>query len=175
MFKGKKLKVVKKNRNEISVDKFKKEQKEKEYGKKLVTANQKIGFVRNTVNGRYYFARCNMIADQLNAYSEKFSKLNDEQKNDSVKLREIEEETIKEKIDGNTKSYQYLLSEYGLMKVQAIESFRNAHFAKKELIEEHKLSSEEVDAFLDDYYNGKIIRDEYDERKPKSKAEFVNS
>lgn len=145
----KKLKVLKKNRNEIAVEKARKEHKEKQYGKKLVAAGQKMGYVRNMINGRYYFARCNIIAEQLNS------------------------EKIEEKLDGRTKTKEYMIAEYGVMKMQAIECFRNAHFAKKELRKEHNLTEEEIESFLDDYYNGKIIREEYEERKPKSKAEFV--
>ena len=53
---------------------------------------------------------------------------------------------------------------------------RNAHFAKQELFNDFKLKEEDISAIEIDYYDGKIIREEYDESYKKgNKAEFVDS
>lgn len=81
---------------------------------------------------------------------------------------------ILEKIDGAPKPKDLLRSEYGLMKMQAISSMRNAHFTKRDLMEDFKQTLEQIEALVDDYYNGKIVRDDYDESyRKKRKAEFV--
>lgn len=125
-------------------------QKEKEFGKARVNAMAKNDYIRNLLNGRYYIERCNMIAEQLN------------------------KKEVMEKIDGHTKSLEFLYTEYALMKYQAISSMRNAHFAKKEL-EKAGMTPEQIAALEDDYYNGKIIRESYDEDyDTRNKAQFVN-
>ena len=97
-------------------------------------------------------ARCNMIAVQ------------------------IQNKDIKEDIDGCLKSEEFLRAEYALQKMQAIMSMRNAHFAKQELFSDFKLKKEDILAIEKDYYDGKIIREAYDESYKKgNKAEFVNS
>lgn len=110
-------------------------------------------YIRHTVNGRYFLARVNMIADQIHS------------------------KEIKEKIDGCTKTEEYMRAEYGLQKMQAIMEMRNAHFAKKELKEDFKLNDEDIFAIEEDYYNGKIVREDYDEGydNKKKQAEFVKS
>lgn len=134
-------------------EKARRELKEKMYGHQLAMANKKRDYIKNILNGRYYLARCNMMAEQL-----------------------IPGAVIKEEIDGCPKTREYMLAEYGLMKMQGIESMRNAHFAKQDLSKEFKMTEEEIIALEDDYYNGKIIREDYDESyKRGNKAEFVNS
>lgn len=129
------------------------QRKEIAYGINLRLANKKNDYIKNLLNGRYYFARCNIIADQLNPKGK-----------------------IEEKLDGRIKTREYMLSEYALMKMQAIMGMRTAHFAKNDLIKDFKLSDQDVLAIEQDYYNGKIIRDYYDESyKQGNKAEFVNT
>lgn len=128
------------------------EKKEMAWGMQLRLANKKNDYTRNIINGRYYLARCNMIAVQ------------------------IQNEDIKEDIDGCLKSEEFLRAEYALQKMQAIMSMRNAHFAKEELFKDFNLVEEDIVALEEDYYNGKIVRESYDESYKKgNKAEFVNS
>ena len=62
------------------------------------------------------------------------------------------------------------------MKMQAIISLRNAHFAKQDLFNDFKLTEEDILDLESDYYDGKIVREDYDESYKKgNKAEFVNS
>jgi len=127
------------------------EKKEIAFGMQIQLVNKKNDYIRNLLNGRYFLARCNMIAEQLIA------------------------KEIKESIDGCPKTEDFLRSEYALQKMQAIMSMRNAHFAKKDLMNDFKLTEEAIAALEEDYYNGKIIREEYDESyKRKGKAEFIN-
>ena len=137
--------MVKKNKTE-------EEKKEIAHGMKLRLITKKNDYIKNLINGRYYLARCNMIAAQLQS------------------------KNIQESIDGCKKTDEYLRSEYALMKYQAISSMRNAHFAGRELIQDFKLTNNDLLDIEKDYYEGKIIREEYDEAyNGKGKAEFVNS
>lgn len=118
----------------------------------LKLAKAKNDYIKNIINGRYFLARCNMIAVQ------------------------IQTKNIKENIDGCLKSEEFLRAEYALQKMQAITSMRNAHFTKQELFDEFKLKEEDILAIEEDYYDGKIIREEYDESYKKgNKAEFIDS
>ncbi len=136
----------------VKKEKTKSEKKEIAFGMQLRLAAKKNDYIKNIINGRYFLARCNMIAVQ------------------------IQSKEIKEDIDGCLKSEEFLRAEYALQKMQAIMSMRNAHFAKKDLYEEFKLKEEDIQVIEADYYNGKIIREEYDESYKKgNKAEFVNS
>ncbi len=128
------------------------EKKEIAYGVQLRLANKKNEYIRNIINGRYYLARCNMIAEQLY------------------------KKDILEVIDGYTKTEEYFKAEYAMMKMQAIMSMRTAHFSKNDLIKDFNLTEEDILSLEEDYYNGKIIREDYDEGyKQRNKAEFVNS
>ncbi len=128
------------------------EKKEIAFGMQMRLSNKKNDYIRNIINGRYYLARCNMIAVQIQGGK------------------------IKETIDGCLKSEEYMRAEYALMKMQAIMGMRNAHFAKQELFKDFKLKEEDILTFEKDYYDGKIIREEYDESYKKgNKAEFVDS
>ena len=136
----------------VNKEKTENEKKEIAFGMQLRLANKKNDYIRNIINGRYYLARCNMIAVQ------------------------IQSKKIKEDIDGCLKSEEYLRAEYALEKMQAIMSMRNAHFSKQELFNDFKLKEEDILALEEDYYNGKIIREGYDESYKKgNKAEFVSS
>ena len=136
----------------VKKEKTKSEKKEIAFGMQLRLANKKSDYIRNIINGRYFLARCNMIAVQ------------------------IQSKDIKEDIDGCLKSEEFLRAEYALQKMQAIMSMRNAHFAKQELFSDFKLKEEDIQALEEDYYDGKIIREAYDESYKKgNKAEFVNS
>ena len=142
---------------EKKVDPKKKEKTEKEmkeiaFGVQLSLSSKKNDYIKNIINGRYFLARCNMIAVQ------------------------IQSKDIKEDIDGCLKSEEFLRAEYALQKMQAIMSMRNAHFAKQDLFKEFKLTEEDIQSIEVDYYDGKIIREAYDETYKKgNKAAFVNS
>ena len=130
MGKVKKPKTKKLNRNETAVNQMRIQKvKEVAFGKQIAVTNKKNDYIKNLINGRYYLARCNMLAVQ------------------------IQKGEIKESIDGCLKSEEYMRSEYALMKMQAITSMRSSHFAKKYLIEDFKLTFEEVEAieYLYDY------------------------
>ena len=142
------MKKKKKEQTEI-------EKKEISYGLKIQLAKMKNDYIRNLVNGRYFFARSNMIAEQINSGK------------------------IVEKIDGCIKSEEYIRAEYAHQKMQAIMSMRVAHFAKQDLMDKggsFKLTNEDIHAIEEDYYDGKIVRESYDESYKKGKkAEFVNT
>jgi len=141
-------KIKKETRDQKAVRKM----RENNYGLKIRFANKKNDYIKNIINGRYFLARCNMIAEQLLA------------------------KEIKEKIDGATKTEEYIRSEYALTKMQAIMSMRNAHFAKLDLMKDHGMTEKDILEIEEDYYNGKIIREDYDEGyKRRDKAEFVNT
>ena len=123
------------------------------HGMKMSLAKAKNDYIRHTINGRYFLARTNMVAEQ------------------------IQSGNIQEKIDGCPKTEEYMRAEYALQKMQAIMEMRNAHFAKKELKEDFKLNEDDLYLIEEDYYNGKIVRVEYDEGydSKKKQAEFVPS
>ncbi len=123
------------------------------HGMKMSLAKVKNDYIRHTVNGRYFLARTNMIAEQIHSGE------------------------IIEKIDGCPKTEEFMRAEYAHQKMQAIMEMRNAHFSKKELKEDFKLNDGDIYAIEEDYYNGKIIREEYDEgyNKKKEKAGAVES
>ena len=154
MGKNKKIKIKKETRDEAARRKLREkiEKKEVNFGMQMRLANQKSNYIRNIINGRYYLARCNMIAVQ------------------------IQTKKIRENIDGCLKSEEFLRAEYAMQKMQAIMSMRNAHFAKQDLINDFKLTKEDILALEEDYYDGKIIREAYDESYRKgNKAKFVDS
>lgn len=126
---------------------------ERPYHVKMQLVNEKLNYIRNLINGRYFLARYNMIANQLL------------------------DKNIQEKIDGFTKTEEYMTAEAALVKMQAMNSMRLAHFGKRDLIETFGLTNEEIVIFEDDYYNGKILREAYDEElnRPGKKAEFVKT
>ena len=133
------------------MEKTETEMKEIAFGMQMRMAGKKNDYIRNIINGRYFLARSNMIAVQI-------------QNND-----------IKENIDGCPKTFELMRTEYALQKMQAIMSMRNAHFAKKDLFEDG-FTEDDILAIEEDYYNGKIIREEYDETYKKgNKADFVKS
>ncbi len=127
------------------------ERKEIEFGIQRRLATDRNAYMVSLVNGRFFLARCNMIAQQL------------------------KDKKIEENVDGFLKTEEYMISEYAKTKLQAINCMRNAHFLKKDLMRDFKLTEEDIKEFEKDLYNGKIIREEYDTSlKKKSKAEFVN-
>ena len=110
----------------------------------------KNDYITNLINGRYFFARYNMLAEQIIA------------------------KKITEKIDGRIKSEEYTRSEAALMKLRAIASYRTSHFSKMDLIKNYKFTEKDLVDIQYDYYNGKIVREEYDESyKKHNKAEFI--
>ena len=123
------------------------------HGMKMSLAKVKNEYIRRTINGRYFLARTNMIAEQ------------------------VQSGKIVEKIDGCPKSEEFMRAEYAHQKMQAIMEMRNAFFAKKELKDDFKLTDDDVDAIEEDYYNGKIIREDYPEEYDGNKkaAEAVKS
>lgn len=142
-----------KKKEKAALDKKAKEVKEGiAFGVRLRLAGKKQEYIRNLINGRYFMARSNMIAVQ------------------------IQNKKIVESIDGCPKSEEFMRAEYAHQKMQAITSMRGAHFAKQDLFKEFKLKEEDVIAIEEDYYDGKIIREEYDESYKKTRdAKFVDS
>jgi hypothetical protein len=139
------------------IEHMSKVQKEIEENKKIqLTAMQereigslKVQYITRLVNARFFLARCNMIADQL-----------------------INKKII-ESIDGCPKTEEYMYAEYAQTKKGAIDAFRDKHFAKKRLLE-IGVKQEELDYIEKDYYNGKIIREDYEDvPKIGRKADFV--
>ncbi len=154
MTKPKKIKIKKETRDEAARRKLREkvEKKEIAFGIQLRLAKTKNDYIRNIINGRYFLARCNMIAVQLQT------------------------KKIQEDIDGCLKSEEFLRAEYALQKMQAINSMRSAHFIKQDLFKDFKLTPEDIHALEEDYYSGKIVREDYDEvYKKGSKAEFVKT
>ena len=136
----------------VKKEKTETEKKEIAFGMQMRLANLKNNYIRNMVNGRYHLARCNMLAVQ------------------------IQKKEIKESIDGCLKSEELMRAEYAHQKIQAIMDMRNAHFAKQELFKDFELTEKDILALEEDYYNGKIIREDYDDSYKKgNKAGFVNS
>jgi len=139
-------------KNTKTSEKTDKQLKEIAYGKKLVLAKGKNDYINNLVNARYFLSRYNMLAEQ------------------------IQTGKILESVDGCLKSMDYIRSEAALFKVRAINSFRAAHFEQLDLKKNFNLTDEDIIAIEVDYYDGKIIRETYDESYKKgSKAEFVNN
>lgn len=128
-----------------------KKAKEQEFENNVALAKSKNDYIRNIINGRYFLARSNMIAVQ------------------------IQNDKIEEKLDGLTKTEEYFRAEYALQKMQAINCMREAHFAKKELLKVFKFTEDDIQDLQEDYYNGKVVREDYDEGyKRGNKAEFVS-
>jgi hypothetical protein len=94
----------------------------------------KENYLQSIINGRYYFARSNMIANQL------IPKIN-----------------IVEKIDGALKSVDFVIGEYALIKKKAIHFMREANGIKNTLIKEYGLEEKELDDFVENHYKARII------------------
>lgn len=117
---------------------------------KLDYIRNKNDYINNLVNGKFFLARCNMIAEQLQA------------------------KKILESVDGCIKSREYMEAEYAMTKVRAIESMRKVFFAKQELVKTFDLTEKDILDIEEDYYNGKIIRDSYEGvEKKQNGAGFV--
>jgi hypothetical protein len=129
---------------------------EKAYGSNLDRARNKMEYVKNLVNGRYFLERYNTIAEQI------------------IQAEQTHSDKILELLDGVPKNIRYASAEAALFKMQAIVSMRNAHFAKDNLMNVFKMTSDEVTLLEKDYYDGKIVREDYDDEfKKRNKAEFV--
>lgn len=122
-------------------------------GMQMSLIQKKNEYIRHTINGRYFLARTNMIAEQIHSGK------------------------ILEDIDGCPKTEEFMRAEYAHQKMQAIMEMRNAHFAKISLKTEFKLRQEDIYEIEKDYYDGKIIREDYDEsyNDDKKKAGAVKS
>lgn len=116
--------------------------------KQKITIVQKNDFIKNLFNGRYYLARLNMIADQLNG-------------------------EIVENIDGCLKSKELMHAEYALMRMRALEGIRNSNEAKRNL-QNSGLTNKDVDNVVLSYYEDKIIEEKISEPEIK-KTEAVQS
>ena len=120
------------------------------YMDKLKKARAKTEYISALVKGRYFLARCNMMAEQLQSNQ------------------------IFEMVDNCPKTEEYLRAEYALTKVQAINVMRQVHFQKEDMVKDFEMVEEEFIALEKDYYDGKIIRESYaDEHRKKDKARFV--
>lgn len=138
----------------VKIDRLKKREEHKAYGKSLEVARLKMMFVKEHFNANYYTARCNMMVEQLNPKGK-----------------------IKEQIDGCLKTKDLMIHEFGLMKMQAINAKRNAFFQKEDLVKKHGVTEGELLDLIKDYVSGPISRESYDEefKKNRIKAEFVQS
>jgi hypothetical protein len=144
----KKIKIKKEIKDEKAIRKA----KEISYAHKTEKIKLKNDYITNTINGRYFLARCNMIAEQ------------------------IQTNNIKENIDGCPKSKDYMLAEHAFIKKTALSCYRDAHFAKQNLVDSHNFKEGDFEAMLIDVYDGKVIREDYDdEYKKYNRAEFVKS
>ncbi len=129
-----------------------KEKNKLSYGIRIRLIRKKKDYIIGLFKGGYYLARCNMMVEQLNKGK------------------------ILETIDGCPKTKELMKNEFMLMKLHAIDNLRNAHFAGRDLIKDFKLTKEDIVAIEKDYYEGKIMRKEYDESCKKGrKAEFVKT
>lgn len=90
----------------------------------------KHAYVAAIFQADFFFARAEMLAEQITS------------------------KNIKESVDGCLKTEQYMLSEFYNMKYKAKQKFREAYWAKKELIDTYKLSDEDIEKYLKDYING---------------------
>lgn len=127
--------------------------KRESYANKVEEIRLREMYINELINGRYFLERCNMIAQQM-----------------------VPEWDIIEKLDGAFKTKGYVRAEYAHQKKQAIKSMRNAHFSKKELIEVHQLTKKDIQDIEVDYYDGKIIREDYDVvYKKNNKAEYISA
>ena len=146
------MKKIRKKLKPKTREQLKNEKKERTRQEEVVIAMRKNEFITNHINGQYYIARINMIAKQLH------------------------KKTILEEIDGALKTEEYMQAEYALIKLQAIKSMRNAHFAKEDLMKKYKFTEKDIDALKEDYINGKVVRDSYEEAgKGNSTPQFVPS
>lgn len=99
---------------------------------------------------RYFSARCNMMAEQLQEGSE-----------------------VTELVDGRLKSKDYFIAEYLMTKKSAMRSHRDAFFSRKELIELGATEAE-ITILENDLMEGTIAKAKYDERYGKKRdAGFV--
>lgn len=148
-FKGNREQVNK----QIRLNRQVQEKAEVAYGIQLRIARAKMDYITNLINGRYYLERCNTIVEQIKKGGK-----------------------IEETLDGRLKTEGYMRAEYALQKLQGIKSMRNAYFAKKDLIETHKLTEKDIKDIEKNYYDGRIVREVYDDsERRKTKAEFVNT
>lgn len=131
------------------MDKKEKTEKEIAFGKRLIFIKTKNDYIYNLINGRYMLTRYNMMAAQ------------------------VQNENILETIDGCPKTKEFLFAEAVLMKNRALKSYAASYHLKNDLIKDHGLSEEDIQAIEDDLYDGKIIREEYEDETKISKSEFV--
>jgi len=144
--KSKKITKTNIDRNALALEMKRVEAKKTRDRTRLV---QKNDYIKNVFNGEYYLARMNMMADQINNGK------------------------IIENIDGCPKSVELMRAEYSLMRMQAINGFRNSNAAKKNL-KDSGLSDEDIEAIRLSWYSDKIIQEEQNEEQTtKPKAEFV--
>jgi len=142
------------DRNKVALEKKRAELEEKKiemaYRDKKELQRIKHKFLVNLVNGRYWLERCNMLAEQISS------------------------DNILELVDGAKKTKELAMAEYASLKVQAIDHMREAHFLRKDLLS-RELSAEEIDEYVNSYYEGKIIRETWndDDRHNWNDAGFV--
>jgi len=145
-------KIDRNKANVVKIEEAKKKNLEGvEFAKHREMIMAKKDFIKNQFNGYYHLERANSLATQ-------------------------HEGKIIEKIDGALKSKGLVYAEYLLMKMFAIEDFRNAYHAKKELMEKHGFSKEDIIKIEEDFTKGAILREEYEEGMAQTrKAQFVQS
>lgn len=143
-------KNIKLNKNAITSQSVKKKIEKDSKLRDMEIAHLKLIYVSNYVKGNYFFAICNKLAKM------------------------IKTETFIGDSMGIPRDEELAKAEYTLHKKSAIDLHREAFFAKKTLMEEYKISKEEIEEKLNDYINGKIIREEYnaEDRRPGAKRFF---
>lgn len=148
---------------------IKKEQIEisNKHGKHLNLIERNNTYITNLINGRYFLARCNMIAQGL-------EQVRFEQERVGSKLKP--NDLVNEQLDGAYKTVEYSQAEHALVKMQAIRCFRTASFVRQELKDKLGQTEEDILKTEQDYYEGTVLRSDYGEQyKKKGKAEFTNT
>ena len=127
--------------------------KRETYTMKLDEVRLRNTYIKELIKGRYFLARYNMVATQL-----------------------LPGKKILETVDGAPKTKEYIEAECAMQKMQATSNMRQSHFAKKDLIEKYGYSKDMIKAIEIDYYDGKIIREDYDViYKKGNRAQYVDA
>ena len=138
-------KATKKKNEEARKQSIKEHQK-----RKLVQLENK--YTEEQFRGEYYVERVNMMATQISGG----------------------EGEIVERIDDAKKTMGLMIAEAKMMRRHGIIHLRNANFLKQELMVDFHLTEEDIQDIEDSFTQGKMIREEYDEKyNPKNKAGFV--
>jgi len=145
MGKKKEPKLKKPTRDEVARHNLKEKMKAREG--KIITHLE--SYCKHIITGRYFLARVNMMAAQL------------------------EKGKILESIDGAPKPREFFIAELAKMRQQAIISHRHAFFEDKSL-KMLGCKQERINNALTEYYEGKVMREWDDIYQAKNRAaEFI--